>query len=39
LIDAQYVRDVEPGEMIVIDQDGLRSSQAFAAATALDVFV
>lgn len=26
LIDAQYVRDVEPGEMIVIDQDGLRSS-------------
>ena len=28
LIDAQYVRDVEPGEMIVIDQDGLRSSQA-----------
>ncbi|HKE55237.1 MAG TPA: amidophosphoribosyltransferase, partial [Pyrinomonadaceae bacterium] len=26
LIDAQYVRDVEPGEMIVIDQDGLHSS-------------
>ena len=26
LIDAQYVRDVEPGEMIVIDRDGLRSS-------------
>ncbi len=26
LIDASYVRDVEPGEMIVIDQDGLRSS-------------
>ncbi len=26
LIDAQYVRDVEPGEMIVIDADGLRSS-------------
>ncbi len=26
LIDAQYVRDVEPGEMIVIDQHGLRSS-------------
>jgi amidophosphoribosyltransferase len=26
LIDAQYVRDVEPGEMLVIDQDGLRSS-------------
>jgi amidophosphoribosyltransferase len=26
LIDAQYVRDVEPGEMIVIDREGLRSS-------------
>ena len=26
LIDAQYVRDIEPGEMIVIDRDGLRSS-------------
>ncbi|HEY6804772.1 MAG TPA: amidophosphoribosyltransferase [Pyrinomonadaceae bacterium] len=26
LIDAQYIRDVEPGELIVIDQDGLRSS-------------
>jgi len=26
LIDARYVRDVEPGEMIVIDKRGLRSS-------------
>jgi amidophosphoribosyltransferase len=26
LIDAQYVRDVEPGEMIVISEDGLHSS-------------
>ncbi len=26
LIDAQYVRDVEPGEMLVIDENGLRSS-------------
>src|SRR6266852_3982513 len=26
LIDAQYVRDVEPGEMLVIDHEGLRSS-------------
>src|SRR3954451_1012146 len=26
LIDAQYVRDVEPGELIVIDESGLRSS-------------
>jgi amidophosphoribosyltransferase len=27
LIDARYVRDVEPGEMIVIDRDGLHSSR------------
>jgi amidophosphoribosyltransferase len=26
LIDAQYVRDVEPGEMLVVDETGLRSS-------------
>jgi len=26
LIDAQYVRDVEPGEMLLISKDGLRSS-------------
>ena len=26
LIDAKYVRDVEPGEMIVINEEGLRSS-------------
>jgi amidophosphoribosyltransferase len=26
LIDARYVRDVEPGEMIVINEEGLRSS-------------
>ncbi|HKP38568.1 MAG TPA: amidophosphoribosyltransferase [Pyrinomonadaceae bacterium] len=26
LIDAQYVRDVEPGEMIVINEEGLRST-------------
>src|SRR5207244_1231379 len=26
LIDAKYVRDVEPGEMIVINDEGLRSS-------------
>ena len=31
LIDAQYVRDVEPGEMIVIDEDGLRSSHPLSA--------
>src|SRR5262249_33787908 len=32
LIDAKYVRDVEPGEMIVIDDDGLRSSHPLPAA-------
>jgi amidophosphoribosyltransferase len=26
LIDATYVRDIEPGEMVVINEDGLRSS-------------
>ena len=29
LIDAEYVRDVEPGELVVIDRDGLRSFQPF----------
>ena len=26
LIDARYIRDIEPGEMVVINEDGLRSS-------------
>jgi amidophosphoribosyltransferase len=29
LIDAEYVRDVEPGEMVVIDKNGLRSFHPF----------
>jgi amidophosphoribosyltransferase len=29
LIDAEYVRDVEPGEMVVIDRAGLRSFRPF----------
>ena len=29
LIDAQYVRDVEPGEVVLINRDGLTSLQAF----------
>ena len=29
LIDAEYVRDVEPGELIVVDADGLRSHKPF----------
>jgi len=27
LIDAKYVRDIKPGEMVVINEDGLRSSR------------
>ncbi|MBI3418058.1 MAG: amidophosphoribosyltransferase, partial [Verrucomicrobia bacterium] len=29
LIHAKFVRDVEPGEIVIINQDGLRSVQAF----------
>lgn len=29
LIQAEFVRDVEPGEMVIIDKDGLRSLRAF----------
>jgi amidophosphoribosyltransferase len=29
LIDAEYVRDIEPGEMVVIDRNGLRSFHPF----------
>jgi amidophosphoribosyltransferase len=29
LIHAKFVRDVEPGEIVIIDKDGLRSIQAF----------
>ncbi len=29
LIDAEYIREVEPGEMIVIDEVGLRTSKPF----------
>ena len=29
LIDAEYVREVEPGELVVIDRDGLRSFHPF----------
>lgn len=30
LIDAEYVREVEPGEMLIIDSSGLHSSKPFA---------
>ena len=29
LIDADYARDVEPGEMVIIDRNGLRSTRPF----------
>ena len=32
LIDAEYVREVEPGEMVVIDRDGMRSLRPFGPA-------
>jgi len=28
IIDAKYIRDVEPGEMVIIDENGIRSVQA-----------
>ncbi len=31
LIDAEYVRDIEPGEIVSVDQDGLRSLRPFPA--------
>lgn len=31
LIDAKFVRDIEPGEMVIVDRKGLRSSHPFAA--------
>lgn len=30
IVNAEYVRDVDPGEMVVIDGDGLRSERPFA---------
>lgn len=30
LIDAEYIREVEPGEMLIIDENGLHSSMPFA---------
>ncbi len=30
LIDAEYVRDVEPGEVVIISEDGLESKKPFA---------
>ncbi len=30
LIDAEYVREIEPGEMLIVDAEGLHSSKPFA---------
>jgi len=32
IIDAEYVRDIEPGEMVVIDEDGVHSHRPFPPA-------
>lgn len=37
-IGAEFVRDVKPGEMVVIDDDGLHSHQIIKANQKLDVF-
>jgi len=34
LVEATFVRDIEPGEMVVIDRDGLRSLRPFPEAPA-----
>ena len=34
LIDAEYVREVEPGEMVIIDKNGLRSLRPFSEVQA-----
>jgi amidophosphoribosyltransferase len=34
LIGAEFVRDLEPGEMVIIDKTGLKSAHPFAAAKA-----
>ncbi len=31
LINAEYIRDVEPGEMLIIDENGMRSMKALAS--------
>ncbi|HZO82541.1 MAG TPA: amidophosphoribosyltransferase [Candidatus Binataceae bacterium] len=32
LVRADYVREIEPGEMVIIDEDGVRSTRPFAVA-------
>lgn len=37
-VGAEYIRDVEPGEMLVISDDGLRSEQLAEPTPKLDIF-
>lgn len=37
-VGAEFVRDVEPGEMIVVDESGMRSEQIVPANPKLDIF-
>ncbi len=37
-IGAEYIRDVEPGEMVVVNKDGLHSYKLFEGKLKLDVF-
>ncbi len=37
-IGAEYMRDVEPGEMLIIDESGMRSEQVGKADPKLDIF-
>jgi amidophosphoribosyltransferase len=37
-VGAEFVRDVEPGEMLVIDESGLRSEKLAPASPKLDIF-
>jgi amidophosphoribosyltransferase len=37
-IGAKFLRDVEPGEMVVIDDEGIKSEQVVPSQTKLDIF-
>ena len=37
-IGAEYIRDVEPGEMVIVDKDGLKSEQIVPGTQKLDIF-
>lgn len=37
-IGAEYIREIEPGEMVIIDEKGMRSEQLVPAEPKLDIF-